>query len=483
MSTVDAFRLTVSERHARGRAARSEAPRSAHADWGPHPDRPQPVELLEEQAQTRVPELVPIRNGRMASSAFAFFRGAAYVMASDLAATPRTGLNVQACGDAHLSNFGGFAAPDRHLVFDINDFDETLPGPWEWDVKRLVASLEIAARERGMNRKERERIVRESVGAYRQAMNGFAGMSNLDVFYARMDRERIVALAGRIGREDMVEQLERNTQKARKKNSLRALRKLTKVEDGRRRFDSAPPLLVPVHELAPDGAADALMQGIRELIARYAETLRDEIRQLLARYEFVDLARKVVGVGSVGTRAWVVLLVGRDDGDPLLMQVKEAEASVLERFLPASQFENHGQRVVEGQRLTQGASDLMLGWIRNEGGIDGRVRDFYVRQLWDWSSRPTSRPWARRSSGSTASCAAGRWPAPTPARATAWPSQRTWARATGSTARWCLSPPPTPTRTSATTARSSTPSRPGSWRPRPGSSAGSAPSRGSPCCR
>ena len=384
MSSVNAFRLTVSERRARGRAARSEVPRSAHADWGPHPDRPEPVELLDEQAQTRVPELVPIRNGRMASSAFAFFRGAAYVMASDLAATPRTGLNVQACGDAHLSNFGGFAAPDRHLVFDINDFDETLPGPWEWDVKRLVASLEIAARERGMNRKERERIVRGSVGAFRQAMTDFAGLSNLDVFYARMDRERIVALASRIGREDMIEQLERNTQKARKKNSLRALRKLTKVEDGRRRFDSAPPLLVPVHELVPEGEADDLEQGLRVLIVRYAETLRDEVRQLLARYEFIDLARKVVGVGSVGTQAWVVLLVGRDEGDPLLLQVKEAEPSVLERFLPASEFENHGRRVVEGQRLIQGASDLMLGWIRNEEGLDGQVRDFYVRQLWDW---------------------------------------------------------------------------------------------------
>ena len=346
--------------------------------------RRDPIGLLEEQEQTRLPELSRIRYGRMLVSPFAFFRGAAYVMASDLAATPRTGLNVQACGDAHLSNFGGFAAPDRHLVFDINDFDETLPGPWEWDVKRLVASLEIAARERGMNRKERERIVRGSVGAYRQAMTDFAGLSNLDVFYARMDRERIVALASRIGREDMIEQLERNTQKARKKNSLRALRKLTKVEDGRRRFDSAPPLLVPVHELVPEGEADDLEQGLRVLIVRYAETLRDEVRQLLARYEFIDLARKVVGVGSVGTQAWVVLLVGRDEGDPLLLQVKEAEPSVLERFLPASEFENHGRRVVEGQRLIQGASDLMLGWIRNEEGLDGQVRDFYVRQLWDW---------------------------------------------------------------------------------------------------
>jgi len=320
----------------------------------------------------------------MLASPFAFYRGAAALMAADLDGTPDSGLRVQACGDAHLSNFGGFAAPDRHLVFDINDFDETLPGPWEWDVKRLVASLEIAARERGMNRKERERIVRGSVGAYRQAMTDFAGLSNLDVFYARMDRERIVALASRIGREDMIEQLERNTQKARKKNSLRALRKLTKVEDGRRRFDSAPPLLVPVHELAPEGEADDLEQGLRVLIVRYAETLRDEVRQLLARYEFIDLARKVVGVGSVGTQAWVVLLVGRDEGDPLLLQVKEAEPSVLERFLPPSEFENHGRRVVEGQRLIQGASDLMLGWIRNEEGLDGQVRDFYVRQLWDW---------------------------------------------------------------------------------------------------
>jgi len=384
MATVEDSRLTVAERHARGRAARAEVPRSSHADWAPPSDRPDPVELLNEQAATRVPELVPIRNGRMAVSPFTFYRGAAYVMASDLAPTPRTGLLVQACGDAHLSNFGGFAAPDRHLVFDVNDFDETLPGPWEWDVKRLAVSLEIAGRDRECRRKQRERVVRSAVGVYRMAMGDFATMGNLDVFYARMDRERVVALAHQAGRDDVVEELERNTAKARKKDRLRALRKLTVVEDGRRRFASDPPLLVPVRELASADQADELMEAIGELVDRYRATLREDLRGLLERYEFVDLARKVVGVGSVGTQAWVVLLIGRDDGDPLFLQVKEAEPSVLERFLPPSAFDNHGQRVVEGQRMTQAASDVLLGWIRNDAGADGPPHDFYVRQLWDW---------------------------------------------------------------------------------------------------
>jgi uncharacterized protein (DUF2252 family) len=384
MATVEDSRLTLSERHARGRAARAEVPRSSHADWAPPSDRPDPVELLEEQAATRVPELVPIRNGRMAVSPFTFYRGAAYVMASDLAPTPRTGLLVQACGDAHLSNFGGFAAPDRHLVFDVNDFDETLPGPWEWDVKRLAVSLEIAGRDRECRRKQRERVVRSAVGVYRVAMGDFAAMGNLDVFYVRMDRERVVALAHQAGRGDVVEELERNTAKARKKDRLRALRKLTVVEDGRRRFASDPPLLVPVRELAPAGEPDELMGAIGELYGRYRDTLREELRGLLERYEFVDLARKVVGVGSVGTQAWVVLLIGRDDGDPLFLQVKEAQPSVLERFVAPSAFDNHGQRVVEGQRMTQAASDILLGWIRNDAAPDGGVGDFYVRQLWDW---------------------------------------------------------------------------------------------------
>ena len=384
MSALDDPHLTVQERHALGRAARSEAPRSSHAEWAPRADRPDPLDLLDEQAQTRVPELVPIRNGRMAESPFAFFRGAAYVMASDLAGTPRTGVQVQACGDAHLSNFGGFAAPDRQQVFDVNDFDETLTGPWEWDVKRLAASLEIAGRDRGLSRKERARVVRETVGAYRLAIAEFATMGNLDVFYARMDRERAFGVARRVGREDAVEVLERNTARARRNDRLRALRKLTVEVDGRRRFASDPPLLVPVRDLVPRTQANDLMQGAAELIGRYRATLRDELRRLLERYEFVDLARKVVGVGSVGTRTWVVLLIGRDESDPLFLQVKEAQASVLERFLAPSRFDNHGQRVVEGQRMTQAASDILLGWVRVDAGLDGHQRDFYIRQLWDW---------------------------------------------------------------------------------------------------
>jgi len=383
MTAVDASPLIVEQREAHGRAARAEIPRSSHGDWAPAPSRRSAVDLIEEQARARVPELLPIRNGRMAASPFAFFRGAAYVMAADLAPTPRTGLNVQACGDAHLSNFGGFAAPDRHLVFDVNDFDETLPGPWEWDLKRLGASIEIAGRERGLSGKERRRVVRGTAASYRTAMGEFAAMTNLDVFYARMDRERLIALADAVASRDRLATLERNTEKAKRKDRLRALRKLTVEADGRRRFLSDPPLLVPVHELVTDTEADELVDQIGRLLDRFRASLRPEVQGLLERYRYVDLARKVVGVGSVGTRAWVVLLVGRDEGDPLFLQVKEAEPSVLERFLEPSAFSNHGQRVVEGQRMTQAASDVLLGWIRAEG-VDGQARDFYVRQLWDW---------------------------------------------------------------------------------------------------
>jgi uncharacterized protein (DUF2252 family) len=375
--------LTVAERRERGRAARKEVPRSSHGDWKAPSDRADPIGLLEEQARTRVPELVPIRHGRMAASPFAFFRGAAYVMASDLASTPRTGMQVQACGDAHLSNFGGFAAPDRQSVFDVNDFDETLPGPWEWDVKRLAASMEIAGRDRGFEDKDCDRIVRSAVNAYRVGMREFADMGNLDVFYLRMDRDLAVARAKQYAGRDAVAQLEANVERSKRKDSQRALRKLTVEVDGEHRFQAAPPLLVPVRQLVPDVEADEIMDFVGGVIAQYRASLRPELRRLLERYRFVDLARKVVGVGSVGTRAWVVLLLGRNGRDPLLLQVKEAEASVLERFVGNSEYDNHGQRVVEGQRATQAASDVLLGWIRAEG-LDGVHRDFYVRQLWDW---------------------------------------------------------------------------------------------------
>jgi uncharacterized protein (DUF2252 family) len=385
MSPSDGAVPTLDERAARGRAARADTPRSSHADWAPAADRPDPVELLEQQATTRVPELVPIRYGRMAASPFAFFRGAAYVMASDLAETPRSGIPVQLCGDAHLSNFGGFAAPDRRLVFDLNDFDETLPGPWEWDVKRLGASLAVAARERGFGARERRSVVRGAVQRYRGAMRAFAGMRNLDVWYWRVEFESLFADVSRRLDRRALKRARRNLEKARAKDSLRAFSKLTRTVDGEPRLISDPPLIVPAIELMRQyGEPDpqGLERRVRELLREYRRTLRGELRSLVEGYRYVDLAHKVVGVGSVGTRAWIVLLLGRDHQDPLFLQVKEAQRSALEPFLRRSAFKNQGQRVVEGQRLMQAASDLMLGWIHTTGP-DGRERDFYVRQLWD----------------------------------------------------------------------------------------------------
>jgi uncharacterized protein (DUF2252 family) len=378
--------LSVAERTARGKAARSEAPRSSHAEWTPSADRPDPIALLERQAESRVPDLVPIRHGRMASSPFAFFRGAAYVMAADLAATPTSGLTVQLCGDAHLSNFGGFAGPDRRLLFDLNDFDETLPGPWEWDVKRLAASLSVAARAAYLDTRTRQGIVAAAVARYRKAMRDFAGMRNLELWYSQLGVEEVLSnLAGRADRAAL-KRARRNVAKAQRKDNLQAFAKLTEWVDGAPRLISDPPLLVPASELFDQyGLEDrkALDEGIRGLLRAYRNTLRRDLRSLLDEYEYRDLARKVVGVGSAGTRAWIVLLLGRDDEDPLFLQVKEAQRSVLEEFLPRCVFTNQGRRVVEGQRLMQAAGDVLLGWIRAEG-FDGVERDFYVRQLWDW---------------------------------------------------------------------------------------------------
>ncbi|HEX5714316.1 MAG TPA: DUF2252 domain-containing protein [Solirubrobacterales bacterium] len=374
--------MNVSERVAHGKAARSVSPRSAHAGWEPAGGREDPVAILERQAATRVPELVPIRYGRMAASPFAFFRGAAAVMAADLATTPDSGLRVQTCGDAHLSNFGAFAAPDRRLVFDLNDFDESLPGPWEWDLKRLAASFAIAGRENGFGRKEREGATLTAARAYREALREFAGQGNLEVWYARLDVE---AVLGEIEAEDpkSVKQVRKGIAKAQAKDSLRALEKLTVEVDGELRFASRPPLLVPAEELLPEAEAHDLVQMLRQVLASYRDSLPRDRQHLLDGYEFRHIARKVVGVGSVGTRAWVVMLSGRDDGDPLFLQAKEAEASVFEPYVGASRFQNHGRRVVEGQRLMQAASDIFLGWCPAVG-IDGKQRDFYVRQLWDW---------------------------------------------------------------------------------------------------
>jgi uncharacterized protein (DUF2252 family) len=378
-------RLTPAESAVRGKAARAAVPRAAHAEFEPAPDRPDPIALLEEQATTRVPELVPVRWGRMLVSPFTYYRGAALPMASDLATTPVSGLAVQACGDAHLSNFGIFGSAERRLVFDVNDFDETLPGPWEWDVKRLAASLEVAGRENGFPAKQRRGIVMAAVTSYRQAMRGFAGKSNLEVWYARTDVQQL--------RSDLDSQLtvrqrktfDQGIAKARTRDSMQTVAKLCRDVDGQPRILSDPPLLVPIAELIPGDTDRATFQSsVAGLVGQYRRTLETDRRFLLDQYEVSDMARKVVGVGSVGTRCWIVLMLGRDTGDPLFLQVKEAERSVLSRFVGASRYANQGQRVVAGQRLMQASSDIFLGWQRTQAGLDGKTRDFYVRQLRDW---------------------------------------------------------------------------------------------------
>jgi uncharacterized protein (DUF2252 family) len=374
--------FSPAERLARGKAARAEVPRRSHGEWEPARERPDPVELLQEQAASRVPELVPIRYGRMLVSPFTFYRGAAYLMASDLSDGPRSGLHAQLCGDAHLSNFGVYAAPDRRLVFSVNDFDETLPGPFEWDVKRLVASFAVAGRDRGFDTKTRTKINSAVSAAYREAIAAYAGMGNLDIWYDRIDVEQVVASFRALADAAQRKRMDKNLAKARTKDSLAAFNKLTEVVDGERRIVSNPPLIVPIDELAGENAA-AAREGVQTLIRAYRRTLAGDRRKLLERFRVVDLARKVVGVGSVGTRAWIVLLLGRDGDDPLFLQAKEAQSSVLEPFLGKSQYANHGQRVVEGQRLMQAASDIFLGWIHTEEGLDGEPRDFYLRQLWD----------------------------------------------------------------------------------------------------
>jgi uncharacterized protein (DUF2252 family) len=378
-------RLTTAERAARGKAARAMVPRTSHAVFEPAPDRPDPVALLEQQAVTRVPELVPVRWGRMLVSPFTYYRGAALPMASDLATTPVSGLPVQACGDAHLSNFGIFGSAERRLVFDVNDFDETTPGPWEWDVKRLAASLEVAGRDNGYPTKQRRDIVTAAAASYRLAMRGFATMTNLDVWYARTDVDQLRADLDAQLTGIQRKRLDQGIAKARTRDSMRAVAKLTRMVDGRPRIIADPPLLVPVADLLP-GDADRtnFIEQLKSLIGQYRRTLETDRRYLLEQFEPCDMARKVVGVGSVGTRCWIMLFLGRDTADPLFLQIKEAEKSVLSRFVGASKYPNQGQRVVAGQRLMQAASDIFLGWQRTEAGLDGQTRDFYVRQLRDW---------------------------------------------------------------------------------------------------
>ncbi len=376
--------LTVAERVARGKAARAEVPRSSHATFEPAATRPDPVELLERQAKTRVPELVPIRYGRMLVSPFTFYRGAAMIMAHDLTATPRSGMNVQCCGDAHLSNFGVYASPERRLVFDINDFDETLPGPWEWDVKRLAVSMLIAARDNGYRVKDQDQVVLDTVEQYRLAVRQFAAMSNLEVWYTHLEVEVLLAERASQFKPAQVKRTEKNLAKARTRDSMSSYTKLTEVVDGEARIVDQSPLIVPLSQLAPGGERDALLETLRGLVRVYRESLDYDRRLLLEQFRLLDFARKVVGVGSVGTRAWIALFLGRDGDDPLFLQMKEAEASVFEEHLGPSEFKNHGQRVVIGQRLMQASSDIFLGWIHVESPLDGKHRDFYGRQLKDW---------------------------------------------------------------------------------------------------
>ena len=373
--------LTPSERQAAGKAARTNVRRSEHGRWEPGADRPDPVETLDLQNARRVGELIPIRHGRMLASAFTFYRGAAAVMAADLGAMPTTGLTVQLCGDAHLSNFGVFMAPDRRLIFDINDFDETLPGPFEWDVMRLGASFAVAARDLGLKVAKSRSLVAAAVQAYREEIRRLAAMRDLDVWYSRLDLEAIEQFRSQVTARRQ-RAFDKSVAKAQHKDSLRAFARLCRQEGDTLRIVSDPPLIVPVEEVATDRSRDVIEGILRGLLDAYRGTLDPDVLHLSEAYDYVHAARKVVGVGSVGTQAWIVLLIGRDSSDPLFLQVKEAGRSVLEPYTRASRFKHQGRRVVEGQRLTQAASDVFLGWLTGPG-IDGPPRDFYVRQLWD----------------------------------------------------------------------------------------------------
>jgi uncharacterized protein (DUF2252 family) len=376
--------LTPAERAVRGKSARAEVPLESHAGFEPAPDR-DPLALLEEQSASRVASLVPVRYGRMMASQFSYYRGAALPMAADLATTPVTGLAVQACGDAHLSNFGVFGSAERRLVFDVNDFDETVPGPWEWDVKRLAASLEVAARENGFPAKKRRAIVAAAVAGYREAMRGFADMTNLEIWYAHADLDQLRQQAGAQLKARQRKAVDKGLAKARTRDSMQEVAKLTHLVDGRPRIISDPPLIVPIDELIPDEVDRKRFEGLTsDLVTGYRRTLETDRRYLLEQFEFCDIAHKVVGVGSVGTRCWIVLMLGRDSSDPLFLQVKEAQESVLCRYVGASKYANEGQRVVAGQRLMQASSDIFLGWQRVTAGLDNQTRDFYVRQLRDW---------------------------------------------------------------------------------------------------
>ncbi|GAB2816489.1 DUF2252 domain-containing protein [Streptomyces chlorus] len=375
--------LSPAERIDHGRTTRKRVPRSVHGLFDPGSGRFDPVDVLARQSATRVPELVPIRYGRMLESPFRFYRGAASIMAADLATLPHTGLEVQLCGDAHLLNFRLLASPERHLVFDINDFDETFPGPFEWDVKRLAASLVIAGRANGFSTREQNKAVIACVQAYRARMRSFAGMRTLDVWYAQDDVGRMRELLDSSLDPSVRRRTERAEARARAHTYLQAVDRLTRVTPEGRLITPDPPLITPLRDMVADAPGRGEETELRTIVESYAGTLSSERRHLLRRYRIVDTARKVVGVGSVGTRCWILLLLGRDDDDPLLLQAKEAQESVLAPYTNGERFDNQGRRVVTGQRLIQTSSDIFLGWT-HVLGLDGRERDFYVRQLRDW---------------------------------------------------------------------------------------------------
>jgi uncharacterized protein (DUF2252 family) len=380
--------LTVDERLARGRAARQQAPRSSHGRWEPAPDRPDPIALLEEQAESRVPELVPIRYGRMLVSPFTFYRGAALIMAADLAGTPTSGVTVQLCGDAHLSNFGLFGTPERKMIFDINDFDETLPGPWEWDLKRLAASFEVMGRDRGFAPADRRAVVMAGVAEYRDRMRQAAGMGGLNAWYDHLEAGMLLNLVRKEVRVKRVSKkearaFERDVKKAHSRDSTRVFARRADEVEGELRIVADPPLIIPIENLITPGSEwEDPTPLIKKLLSSYRRTLGNQ-HHPLEEYRYVHTAYKMVGVGSVGTRCYIMLMVGRDHNDPLFLQIKEAQASVLERFIGKSTYPHHGRRVVAGQRLMQAATDIFLGWIRIRG-LDGVTRDYYVRQFQDW---------------------------------------------------------------------------------------------------
>ncbi len=382
--------MNTDEARRNGKKLRKTCKRSSHGKWKYSKDRDHIIELLKDQEKTRIQELIPVRHERMSASPFAFYRGAAVIMADDLSHTPSTGITVQACGDAHIANFGVFFSPERRLVFDINDFDETLPGPWEWDLKRLITSIEICGRHRGFSVDDRKDTILAAARMYREMMLRFSDTGNMSMWYEHIDLERMYRIHEEELGKKKARKIQNSAAKALSKNNEGAFSKLTEVVDGQIRIKSNPPLIVPLRDIQLYGdrkRAKNTERIIKEAMQSYRRSLPRERRILIDRYRVVDIARKVVGVGSVGNRALIVVMEGVSENDPLVLQVKEAKASVLENYLEKSTFTEHGRRVIEGQRAIQTASDILLGWASIQEA-DGVQRDYYVRQLWDGKGSP-----------------------------------------------------------------------------------------------